>query len=202
MSDADVLISVDSDIIFEPSDILTICQGALEHDIVSAAYVKRTRTNAGLATWMYDHDEIRFGPDQPLAEVKWAATGFLATSRRVLEKMALRTDMHLLHADSPNPYYPFYLPMQYEDHEAGWIYLSEDYAFCERARQEGFGIFLDPTVRLGHIGTWVYRLEDMIQPPLPAQPIAVQRLGTGYESHGLIQDPELTGLPLPERSAA
>jgi hypothetical protein len=38
--------------------------------------------------------------------------------------------------------------------------LSEDYAFCERARRCGFAITADTTIRLWHVGTYRYGWED------------------------------------------
>ncbi len=39
-------------------------------------------------------------------------------------------------------------------------YLSEDYAFCERAGQAGHRIVVDSTIRLGHVGKYNYAWED------------------------------------------
>ena len=39
-------------------------------------------------------------------------------------------------------------------------YLPEDYAFCERARQSGFKILADTTIRLWHHGSYGYSWED------------------------------------------
>lgn len=39
-------------------------------------------------------------------------------------------------------------------------YLPEDYAFCERARQCGFKIMADTTIRLWHHGSYGYSWED------------------------------------------
>jgi hypothetical protein len=39
-------------------------------------------------------------------------------------------------------------------------YLSEDFAFSHRARQAGYKIYADSTIRLGHIGRYTYAWED------------------------------------------
>jgi hypothetical protein len=44
------------------------------------------------------------------------------------------------------------------------VYLSEDYALCERAYQAGIPVSLVPSVRLGHIGQYAFMLDDMLQP--------------------------------------
>jgi hypothetical protein len=38
--------------------------------------------------------------------------------------------------------------------------LGEDYAFCERARQCGYKIMADTSIRLWHIGEYAYGWED------------------------------------------
>jgi hypothetical protein len=31
-------------------------------------------------------------------------------------------------------------------------YIGEDYLFCDRARELGFEVWIDPTIKLGHMG--------------------------------------------------
>ena len=54
---------------------------------------------------------------------------------------------------------PVFCPMIRPIEESYW-YLAEDYAFCERARQCGFKIYADTTIRLWHVGTYRYGWED------------------------------------------
>ena len=54
---------------------------------------------------------------------------------------------------------PFFQPMVLTS-EAGPWYLAEDYAFWERARQCGFKIMADTSIRLWHIGEYAYGWED------------------------------------------
>ena len=35
-------------------------------------------------------------------------------------------------------------------------YVGEDYLFCDRARDAGFQVWVDPTIKLGHMGTIEY----------------------------------------------
>ena len=39
-------------------------------------------------------------------------------------------------------------------------YLTNDFAFCHRARQAGLKIIADTTIRLWHVGTYGYGWED------------------------------------------
>ena len=44
--------------------------------------------------------------------------------------------------------------------QEGHWYLAEDFAFCERARQCGYRIMADTTIRLWHVGSCRYGWED------------------------------------------
>jgi hypothetical protein len=52
---------------------------------------------------------------------------------------------------------PYFLPMVIPEGDE-FLYLGEDYAFCERARRCGYRIFADTTIRLQHIGPYGYSL--------------------------------------------
>lgn len=140
--------------------------------------------------------------------VRWIATGCVAVHRRVFEAMA--KDMRLLHerdADKGMAFYNFYQPIEYADEVeiAGpdgpqkvidHILLSEDFAFSERAKAYGFTSYVNPAIRLGHIGAYVYRLEDLAeQPQLLPQPITIERHGPYWRTQlpGIRATPEDIG---------
>jgi hypothetical protein len=58
--------------------------------------------------------------------------------------------------------YPFFMPMTY-DKEGTWEYLSEDWAFCERARNLGHKTYVASTVLVGHLGERIYWVNDLFQ---------------------------------------
>ena len=95
------------------------------------------------------------------------------------ERLASLPDMALCHVDSPTlRMRPFYMPFCYE-FNGERIYLSEDYAFCQRAIEAGFTIYANPAVRLGHLGQYVYRLENMLQPEPDEQWLRLTRNSSG-----------------------
>ena len=50
----------------------------------------------------------------------------------------------------------------FEDTDAGGVVYHARYlAFCERARQEGFRCWIDPSIRLGHLGLKEWTVEDI-----------------------------------------
>jgi hypothetical protein len=38
----------------------------------------------------------------------------------------------------------------------GNAFMGEDYWFCERAKEKGIEIWCDPTIAVGHLGTYQY----------------------------------------------
>jgi hypothetical protein len=174
-TDADVHLSIDSDIVgFTVEDTLRMCELAEQYDVVGANYIGRSRDRPQPFVQQFIGEPIVYAFDHTPVPVKWLATGFLAIHRRVFEKLA--EGLTLLHASKPFAFYNFYGTCEYEDDELGEpILLSEDYAICHRAREAGFGIYVDPAVRVGHMGTYTYRLEDMAQKPLEPQPVQITR---------------------------
>lgn len=178
-TDADVHLSIDSDIVgFSVEDTLKMCALAEEYGIVGGSYVCRSASRTFPASHYEADVRVEHGFDHTPVPVKWCATGFLAVHRRVFEALVKQNDMHLLHASQPWAYYDFYDTFEYEDADTvERIKLSEDYAFCQRAKEAGFPSYIDPAVRLGHLGSYIYRLEDTAQTPLEPQPLAITRTG-------------------------
>ena len=158
---------------FDPQSVLQIAQQA--HDlggIVAGLYVTRHAGSLCRPTSIFEYDvPIEFGTDPTPVPIRWAATGFMATPRIVFETLA--KDLPLCHASTDFKLFPFYAPFWVEPEEEGrdTNYLSEDYAFCERARRAGFQVYINPAVRLLHLGQYPFRLEDLAQPERPAAPI-------------------------------
>lgn len=75
-------------------------------------------------------------------EVQWMGNGFKLMKREVVEKVRQKILI-------PN------LPMIHMNE-----YVSEDWAFDQRARDEGFSVWADPEIKLGHVGQHTYTEED------------------------------------------
>lgn len=180
-SDADVLLTIDSDIWFRASDAIALCEKAFDHDIIGALYMTRS-LNTQPAMMLPDHP-VSFEPDAFPVEVPFVPAGFTAMHRRVFE--GLKDTLPLCHIGwndrgVDTSFWPFYMPFTIPWEGDGHIYLSEDWAFCQRARDEGFKVWLDPSIRLGHIGSYMYTLEDLLRKPRPeAQPIKLHRQTDG-----------------------
>lgn len=175
-SDADVFVSVDTDIIFNYADLDTIIDQAITHDIVVGAYVTRSPIHTFPTSLVTKDTPITFSDDPTPVPINWGATGFMAVHRRVFETLVSKGDLPLCHPHDSLRHRPFYLPFITADPAGDPIMLSEDFAFCERARRAGFTTYLNPAVRLGHLGPYCYRLEDMALTLPQAQPLTLTRL--------------------------
>lgn len=170
-SDADVHVSIDGDILFEPWQIAQIAQQAIEHDMVGGLYITRSRGDARPTSIFETGETISFADDPTPKPVKWLASGFTATHRRVFERLA--EDLPLCHEDEPWRFYPFYQPYWITGPRGNTIYLSEDFALSDRALAAGFTPHVAPNIRIYHLGLHPFSLEDMAQKPLPEQQLDV-----------------------------
>jgi len=167
----DVFLMVDNDIIFRPDDAEKITDRAREcRGVVGAAY--SWRNASGLAVRLCN-GATDFKKDAEPVPAEFLATGFMAVHRDVVDAM-----VEALPICSPQDRHMAYWPMfqtLIKDHQE----LSEDWAFSERARLLGFPILIDPSIRLGHIGQKVYRLEDYAmrgEPDVVAECIRVEEV--------------------------
>lgn len=103
---------------------------------------------------------LTMGEGGELVEVTYLPTGFLHTRREVYETMIERLKLPLCNRIfGDTPFYPFFQPFIVPYKDQHW-YLGEDYAFCERAKQCGYKMVMDPRIRLWHLGAYGYTWED------------------------------------------
>lgn len=170
LAGADVMVILDDDVQFAPMDLWKIVKHARERQaLVGGIYVTRSRS-PHLASMVWPGQEIRFGPDEPLVNVRYLATGFMAIPRVAFEAILEHPGVATTSGPQPVEYceqgvhfpmWDFFTPFKIREREVLWRYgyeadqdwihlLSEDWAFCERARQCGFEVFADPTIELQH----------------------------------------------------
>jgi SAM-dependent methyltransferase len=145
----DVFLMVDDDIIFTVEDAEKVVKHAQETEgIVCAAYPVRSGAHLAIRGNGDNDGAITFDKDQPLQEIEYAATGFIAVHRKVLDAMV--PTLEIVHEDQPWAFWPMFAPMVRQMGEAK-AYLSEDWAFCARAIDLGFKVYVDPSIKLGHL---------------------------------------------------
>ena len=81
--------------------------------------------------------------------IPWCVLESVAASMRKLRTGAILGDGGELEV------WPFFMPFGHDG-----IYLSEDYAFCQRATWAGYKILADTRIILGHVGEHVYSALD------------------------------------------
>ena len=175
---------IDADINFDCIDILHMLQH--DKDIIVGAYPKKDldwreierkvlqgkqRTIEELKSlgskyalnfdWIVDEqtDAREINIKDGLIKLKDAATGFMLIKREVFLKMMdaypelyFNNDLDLPAEESKYTY--LFFDAMHE--QATKRYLSEDYAFCRRWQKIGGEVWLDPLIKLDHIGHFTF----------------------------------------------
>lgn len=180
-SDGTHLMFIDSDIDFDPRDVLALL--GMNKPIIGGPYPKKC------IAWENIYDAVRYGlvpnndrarlsefagdfvfnavPGTPSialgspAEVLETGTGFLLIERSVFlgfQKFFPQywyTPDHNRSAsfDGSRKIYQFF---QAEIEDKHGRYLSEDYWFCQKAREAGYSVWLAPWMQIKHHGSYIY----------------------------------------------
>lgn len=147
---------IDSDVAFQPDDVETLRRHQLP--IVCGVYPQKGK-RALACHVAADTPKVVFGQQGGLVELLYAGTGFLLIRREVYLTIQQKLQLPMCNERFGHPMIPFFHPMIRPIDDGHW-YLAEDYAFCERARQSGYQIFADSSIRLWHIGMYRYGWED------------------------------------------
>jgi hypothetical protein len=172
---------IDADIRFDAVDILHMLQH--DKDIIVGAYPKKeldwsgikqasssgveaellTKYGANYALnfkWnKTDAGEKFLKVKHGLIELKDAATGFMLIKRSVIERMiSAYPDLYFnndlnLDTEFAKWTYLFFDTMVESETKR---YLSEDYSFCRRWQDIGGEVWLDPLVKLDHVGHFIF----------------------------------------------
>lgn len=142
MTDNDRLVFVDSDVSWEPGDLLKLAKH--EADVVGGAYRLKQPAIAWPVIW--DESKPELHAVDGLLEVLSLPAGFLAISRKALERLKAahpeRTYTHMGHKAHAFFHAPF----------ADGRLWGEDAAFCADWRAIGGKVWLDPNPTLTHVG--------------------------------------------------
>lgn len=159
-SEIPYLIFLDSDIIFEVKDLKRLHTDLQAgYDLIGGIFAVRGGTH--LASYNKDINANGIKLNGDIMKFEYVATGFMGISMRLLRKMVDEIPLPLLHPNSMK-FWPFFEDKAFPERDGEGIYLSEDYAFCERARQVGVDSYVDTSIQLGHIGEYDYRLQDVL----------------------------------------
>jgi hypothetical protein len=168
------LLFIDSDINFEPSDILRLMAWAADPKKGVVAAVPRVRDARPIYIMDLDYDENHqlTMNGMGLVRAKRVATAFMMIRREVLETLA-----------KEHPEWEYFdsrsnrkIPAIFDFKVFPEGYMGEDFLFCDRARERGFEVWVDPTIKLGHMGVQEYMGDfgkDVLYPMLaPTEKVA------------------------------
>lgn len=175
------LMFIDSDIDFNPMDVLALL--AMDKPIVGGPYPKKciaweniydavkygmvpNDQRGQLADYAGDFvfnavpgtREIQLNQ---IIEVLEIGTGFMMVDREVFTKFAEKYPQYWYNPDHNraaafNGSRQIYQYFQAEIEPTYQRYLSEDYWFCQKAREAGMGVWLAPWMVIKHHGTYIY----------------------------------------------
>lgn len=153
-SDCTDLLFIDSDINFEPEAILRLLAWGSEpgKDIVAAAPRVRSSDTVYITRLAYDENSDLTMDNMGLVKAERVATAFMLIRRHVFEKMVEVHPEWKYHDARSNRTVPALFDFALT--EEG--YIGEDFLFCDRAREIGFQVWIDPTITLGHMGVQEY----------------------------------------------
>jgi len=147
---------IDSDIGFDPDSIEQLRSHNLP--IVSGLYAKKGRRQFA-SNFLPGTQNVLLGAGGGLMEILYAATGFLLVQRQVYLDIQQKLNLPDCNAMFGDAVVPWFQPM-IREYQTGHWYLGEDFAFCERARQAGFDIYADTSIRLWHFGNYAFGWEE------------------------------------------
>lgn len=158
--DFEAMMFLDADIQFKAEDVAKLWNEMAENDrdIMVAAYPMK-RPGSDVTAWK-NGQLVKLDDLNGITEVDYAGTGFMLIRRRVFEAMEKMSPQSAYDEGNVGKCYAHFdtgvvsdKPMpEWKDR----FYCSEDYWFCRKARNLGMKIHLDPSIRLGHVGRFVY----------------------------------------------
>jgi hypothetical protein len=162
---------IDTDIGFTADDV----ERLRSHDLPIVGGLYPQPAARSLACELLPGTEtVVFGEDGGLIEVKYVAAGFLHVRRAAYDAIREQLQLPLCNTRFGRGIWPFFLPLAAEQDQltinvssdqsppaiVRHRYLTEDFAFCHRARQAGLKIMADTTIRLWRVGSYGYGWED------------------------------------------
>jgi len=149
----DVWVTIDSDIVFTPEQVIELLEDTKKYPIVSGLYRMQDMVHyACVKEWDLDYfkkvGSFKFMKSDEEVKDKYISVayngmGFFACRKGVIEKLKY-------------PYFTYPLiEMEGEDGKMIRDTCSEDVAFCKNLKDAGFDVIVNTTLRVGHEKTLV-----------------------------------------------
>lgn len=169
-SAAPFLIFVDSDQTFTNDNVESLLI-ALQagYEVVAGGYAMADGKHFAIHGW-----EPNMVMDGTVKEVKYASTGFMGISRKVLIDIVEKLKLPLLHKGQWCELWAFFESGALPGEQ---IYISEDWFFCNLVRQAGYKVYFHTGVLVGHLKTVNLPPQGAIQiEEKPSTPLTVECL--------------------------
>jgi len=150
--DSDYLMFIDTDMVFPKDGVRRLIKA--NKDIIGGLYFKKGDGNKPVIANI-DPETNKFVEffevSDEMFQCDTIGTGFMLIKKKVLDAFT----EEFVRANG-KPFNFGKIPGTDADEE------SEDWAFCRRAKKLGFEVWCDPTIRIGHVGKYIYGKEDFI----------------------------------------
>lgn len=165
------LLFIDDDMEWSPNSVLRLL--ASDKPLIGGVgrmRVQKPNTDPAVWCWRPLQENGALHQDEMGAvEVKGFGAAFMLVNRRVLHDMATahpewkRAGAPDWPQDLRDNYYEFFRTGE----QGSDIEFGEDYVFCNRWRAMGNSVWVDPTIKLGHVGSFNYSgsIEDVLVEP-------------------------------------
>ena len=156
------LLFIDADVIPQPEDILRLVAQSGDKDVTAGMYPRRAKDKKFFLDFFQDElGDLQF--DGALMRANRVGTGFMLIQRHVIETLADKAEKYLGQDGVGQVANVFEFSM------LDGKFVGEDYTFCDKARTEGFKVWVDVEINLPHIGTDSFErnfVDDVIFPLL------------------------------------
>lgn len=142
-TECEYLLFWDADIISQPRDIQFLLEST--EPLLCGIYTKKQMELAPVFNVLKGQEPVPCGG---LVEVARSGTGFMRIHRSVFEAMKRAEIAYFNHGEEQWNFFPVGV--------VNGEYLSEDWAFCDRARELGFRVMLDSRIQTRHMGLISY----------------------------------------------
>jgi hypothetical protein len=150
-SDCDTLVFIDHDVAWEAGALLKLVDAPV--DMVAGIYPQRRDPINYCVKWL-NKDELWADPETGLLEVAGVPAGFMKLSRKQLEAMVEQypdTEFYVENAPNEKAWALF------ADYRIGKHKMGEDYAFCRRWTDMGGKVWINPEIKMAHIGNKTFQ---------------------------------------------
>lgn len=151
------LLFIDADLEWMPSAVLRLLRS--DKDLIVGAYPKKKIPTVYPINFLEGSEkQVEQCPISGAIRIRDAATGFMMIRKSVIERMmAAHPELQYEGTASLTPEEDRFAFALFDVFVHGRRLLSEDYGFCHRWRALGGSIWLEPSIKLDHHGSYAYR---------------------------------------------